>query len=103
MAITPLGGRLIVKRLEEPDETPRGIVIPEMAKQGPIQRAQVIAVHDGIRNGVALIPCSVKVGDIVYLARNGGVVIYDYVSNTQLTLVHENELYGIESDTPLPN
>jgi chaperonin GroES len=48
MAIRPLGDRLLVKRVQEEQETAGGIIIPDSAKEKPIE-GKVIAVGNGKR------------------------------------------------------
>ena len=61
--IRPLHDRVIVRRLEEERKSPGGIVIPETAKEKPIQ-GEVIAVgHGKILEDGKVRPLDVKVGN----------------------------------------
>ena len=71
MRIRPLHDRLIVKRLEEEEMTKGGIIIPDTAKEKPIE-GKVIAVGDGkITEDGKKIPMEVKKGDRVLFSKYG--------------------------------
>ena len=69
MKVRPLHDRLIVKRLEEEEKTKGGIIIPDTAKEKPVE-GKVIAVGKGkIQQDGTTIPMEVKRGDRILLAR----------------------------------
>ena len=75
MKIRPLHDRLIVKRLEEEEKTKGGIIIPDTAKEKPIE-GKVIAVGDGrIAKDGKKIPVDVKKGDRILFAKYGGTEV----------------------------
>ena len=75
MRIKPLHDRVIVKRLEEEEKTKGGIIIPDTAKEKPIE-GRVIAVGDGrIKKDGTKIPLELKVGDRVLFAKYGGTEV----------------------------
>jgi chaperonin GroES len=75
MKVRPLNDRIIVKRLEEEEKTKGGIVIPDSAKEKPIE-GKVIAVGDGrINKDGKKIPMEIKKGDRVLFAKYGGTEI----------------------------
>jgi chaperonin GroES len=75
MKIRPLHDRLIVKRLEEEEKTKGGIIIPDTAKEKPIE-GKVIAVGDGrIKKDGTKMPLEVKKGDRVLYAKYGGTEV----------------------------
>lgn len=70
--IRPLHDRILVKRAVAESTTPGGIIIPDNAKEKPVE-AVVIAVGDGNRDkGGARIPVDVKAGDRVLFAKYSG-------------------------------
>ncbi len=72
MHIRPLHDRVIVKRVESESATPGGIIIPDVAKERPIE-GEVIAVGTGrILPDGAVRPLDVKAGDRVLFAKYGG-------------------------------
>ena len=75
MKVRPLHDRIIVKRLEEEEKTKGGIIIPDTAKEKPIE-GKVIAVGDGkIKEDGKKIPLDVKKGDRVLFTKYGGTEI----------------------------
>jgi chaperonin GroES len=75
MKVRPLHDRIIVERLEEEEKTKGGIIIPDSAKEKPIE-GRVIAVGDGkIKEDGTKIPLEVKKGDRVLFAKYAGTEI----------------------------
>ncbi len=75
MKVRPLHDRLIVKRLEEEEKTKGGIIIPDTAKEKPIE-GKVIAVGKGkIKEDGTTIPMEVKKGDRILFAKYGGTEV----------------------------
>jgi chaperonin GroES len=75
MKIRPLHDRLIVKRLEEEDKTKGGIIIPDTAKEKPIE-GKVIAAGEGrLNKDGKKIPMEVKTGDRILFAKYGGTEV----------------------------
>ena len=75
MKIRPLHDRVIVKRIEEEEKTKGGIIIPDTAKEKPIE-GKVVAVGGGkiLENGKKL-PLEVKEGDRVLFGKYAGTDI----------------------------
>ncbi len=76
MKIQPLHDRVIVKRVEEEEQTKGGIIIPDTAKEKP-QEGVVIAVGSGRSEGEGKkkVPLEVKEGDRVLFSRYAGTEI----------------------------
>ena len=72
MRMIPLRDRILIKRVGEEEKTKGGIIIPDTAKEKPIQ-GKVIAVGKGAidKNG-KLIPLEVKEGDTVLFGKYAG-------------------------------
>lgn len=89
--ITPLGDRVLVKRVEAGEETKGGIVIPDSAREKP-QEAEVIALGSGKRleNGEVQ-AFEVKAGDRVLISKYGGTEI-QHGEQTYLVLREEDIL-----------
>ena len=88
MKLRPLNDRIIIKRMEEEEKTLSGIIIPDAAKEKPLQ-GKVVAVGPGRiidGNRVAL---EVKEGDTVLFAKYGG---------TEVTFAEEEYLIMREDD-----
>ena len=69
MNARPLHDRIIVRRLEEGDQTSGGIIIPDSAKEKP-QRGTVIAAGSGtLRDDGRRVPLDVKPGDLILFGK----------------------------------
>lgn len=75
MKLRPLHDRLVVKRLESKTTTKGGIIIPDTAKEKPIE-GEVVAVGNGkvLKNGSVRAP-EVKVGDRVMFGKYSGTEV----------------------------
>jgi len=71
----PLHDRVVVRRIEAESKTPGGLIIPENAKEKPVEGV-VIAVGNGIRDkdGVR-VPLDLKEGDRVLFAKYSGTEV----------------------------
>ncbi len=75
MKVRPLHDRLIVKRLEEEEKTKGGIIIPDTAKEKPIE-GKVIAAGEGrINKDGKKMPMEVKKGDRILFAKYAGTEV----------------------------
>jgi chaperonin GroES len=94
MNIRPLYDRIVVKRVEQPDQMQSGLYIPDSAKEKP-QEGDVIAVGNGKRNDDGkLIPLEVKVGDRVLFGKYSGQEAPKSVGDEYL-IMREDEILGI--------
>ncbi|MCS6798485.1 MAG: co-chaperone GroES [Myxococcota bacterium] len=75
MAFRPLQDRVLVKRMAEEEKTRGGIIIPDTAKEKPIE-GKVVAVGNGkvLDNGTVR-PLDVKVGDRVLFGKYSGTEV----------------------------
>jgi len=91
--IRPLHDRVIVRRLEEERKTPGGIVIPDTAKEKPIQ-GEVLAVGKGkILEDGKVRPLDVKVGDKILFGKYSGTEVK--VGNEELLVMREEDIMGV--------
>ncbi|OGP64262.1 MAG: co-chaperone GroES, partial [Deltaproteobacteria bacterium RBG_16_42_7] len=75
MKIKPLHDRILVKRLEEEEKTKGGIIIPDSAKEKPME-GEIIAVGAGkVGDDGKRISLDVKVGDRVLYSKYGGTEV----------------------------
>jgi chaperonin GroES len=86
--VSPLADRVVVKALEETEQTRGGLFIPDTAKEKP-QQGEIIAVGPGRYEDGKLIPMGVKVGD---------KVLYGKYSGTEVTIDGDSLLILRESD-----
>jgi chaperonin GroES len=75
MHVKPLHDRIIVRRLDEEEKTKGGIIIPDTAKEKPIE-GKVIAVGTGrMKKDGTKLPLELKKGDRVLFAKYGGTEV----------------------------
>jgi chaperonin GroES len=93
MKIRPLQDRIVVKRLAEEEKTKGGIIIPDTAKEKPIE-GEVIAVGSGKFNDEGKQrPLDVKKGDRVLFGKYSGTEIR--VDGVEHLILREDEILGI--------
>ena len=92
MKIRPLGDRVLVEPIEEKEQTVGGIIIPDAAKEKPMQ-GKVIAVGKKTEKDGKEIAFDVKVGDTVLLPKYGGTEVK--LGDQKLQLVREEDLLGV--------
>ena len=93
MKIRPLQDRIIVKRMEGEEKTKGGIIIPDSAKEKPME-GKVIAVGPGKLNekGTRVAP-EVKAGDIILFGKYAGTEIK--IENEEHLILREDDILGI--------
>lgn len=93
MKIRPLQDRIVVKRLEEEEKTKGGIIIPDTAKEKPIE-GKVIAVGNGklLENGTR-VPLEVKVGDRILFGKYAGTEVK--IGGEDRLIMREDDVLGI--------
>ena len=92
-SLRPLHDRILARRLEGEQKTAGGIIIPDTAKEKPIQ-AEVLAVGPGARDDSGkVIPMDVKVGDIVMFTKWGGTEVK--IEGEELLVLKETDVIGI--------
>lgn len=91
--IRPLQDRVLIRRIEEDQKTAGGIIIPDSAKEKPIQ-GEVIAVGPGARNEQGqTLPMDVQIGDIVLFGKWAGTEIK--IDGQEYVIMKETDLFGI--------
>ncbi len=75
MSIKPLADRIVIKVIEDTEQTSDGIFIPDSAKEKP-QKGEVVAIGQGkVGENGEREPMDVQVGDIVLYAKYAGTDI----------------------------
>ncbi len=73
--LKPLGDRIVIKVIEDTEQTSGGIFIPDSAKEKP-QKGEVVAVGEGKMNEKGeREPMDVKAGDVILYAKYAGTDI----------------------------
>jgi len=95
MKIRPLYDRILVKRLEATEMKKGGIIIPDTAKEKPME-AEVVAVGKGkINEEGKQLPLDVKKGDRILIGKYAGTEIK--LDGVEHVIVREDEVLGILS------
>ena len=93
MKFRPLHDRVVVKRIEEEQKTKGGILIPDTAKEKPMQ-GEILAVGPGARNEDGdLIPMGVSVGDRVLFGKWSGTEVK--LDGDELVIMKESDIMGV--------
>ena len=92
MNIRPLGDRVLIEPIEEKDQVVGGIIIPDSAKEKPMQ-GKVLAVGKKVDKEGKEIKFDVKKGDTVLLPKYGGTEVK--IGDKKLQLVREEDLLGV--------
>jgi len=93
MKVTPLHDRLLVKRIEDTVQKKGDLVIPDSAKETPMEGKVIAAGSGRVVKGGKKIPLEVKVGDRVLLGKYAGTEVK--VDDKEHVIVREDEILGI--------
>ena len=93
MKFRPLHDRVLVRRLEEDERSSGGIIIPDTAKEKPMQ-GEVLAAGSGARNDKGEItPLDVKKGDRILFGKWSGSEVK--LDDEELVIMKESDILGI--------
>ena len=93
MNFRPLHDRVVVRRLEEDERSAGGIIIPDTAKEKPMQ-AVVIAVGPGGRDDQGkTVPLDVKAGDQIIFGKWSGTEVK--MDGEELLIMKESDIMGV--------
>ncbi|HEX4571138.1 MAG TPA: co-chaperone GroES [Dongiaceae bacterium] len=93
MKFRPLHDRVLVRRLEQEEKTAGGIIIPDTAKEKPME-GEVIAVGAGSRGDDGkLHPLDVKAGDRILFGKWSGSEVK--IDGQELIIMKESDVLGI--------
>ena len=95
LTLKPLGDKVVVEVIDEPQTTASGLVLPDSAKEKS-QRGKVIAVGPGkyLENG-SREPIDVQVGDTVVFAKYGGTEIE--LDGRELMILSQRDIHAVLS------
>ncbi len=93
MNVRPLHDRVLVRRIESEQKTAGGIIIPDSAKEKPME-GEIIAVGSGHKNEDGKVsPLDVKAGDVVLFTKWAGTEIK--VEGEELMIMKESDILAI--------
>jgi len=98
MKFRPLHDRVVVRRLEAEEKTAGGFIIPDTAKEKPME-GEVIAVGPGARDEAGkLVPLDVKDGDRILFGKWSGTEVK--LDGEELLIMKESDIMGIIEGQP---
>ena len=93
MSFRPLHDRVVVRRIDDDAKTAGGIIIPDTAKEKPMQ-GEIVAVGPGARNERGeVVPLDVTVGDRVLFGKWSGTEVK--VDGDELLIMKESDIMGV--------
>jgi chaperonin GroES len=93
MKFRPLHDRVVVKRVAEEEKTKGGIIIPDTAKEKPME-GEIVAVGPGARDESGkLVPLDVKAGDRILFGKWSGTEIK--LDGVEYLIMKESDIMGI--------
>ena len=93
MKFRPLHDRVLVRRIEEDTKTAGGIIIPDTAKEKPMQ-GEILAVGPGARNEKGeIVPLDLKKGDTVLFGKWSGTEVK--LDGEDVMIMKESDILGI--------
>ena len=93
MKFRPLHDRVVVRRVDSDEKTAGGIIIPDSAKEKPMQ-GEVVAVGPGARDEQGnLAPLDVKAGDTVLFGKWSGTEVS--IDGEELLIMKESDIMGV--------
>ncbi|HUZ73334.1 MAG TPA: co-chaperone GroES [Stellaceae bacterium] len=93
MKFRPLQDRVLIRRLEQEEKTAGGIIIPDTAKEKPME-GEVVAAGPGVRGeDGTLHPLDVKAGDRVLFGKWSGTEVK--VDGEELVIMKESDILGV--------
>ena len=93
MKVRPLHDRMLVRRIEEQESAKGGIIIPDTAKEKPIE-GQVIAVGNGkVLEDGKVRPLDIKAGDRVLFSKYAGTEVK--LDGEEHLIMREEDILGV--------
>jgi chaperonin GroES len=93
MKIRPLQDRILIKRLDEDEMTRGGIIIPDSAKEKPMEGEIIAAGKGKVDDSGKRVPLEVKVGDKVMYSKYSGTEVT--IDGAEHLIVREDDILGI--------
>ena len=96
MKIRPLQDRIIVKRVAEEEKTKGGIIIPDTAKEKPIEGKVLAAGNGKVLEDGKVRPLDVKAGDRVLFSKYAGTEVR--IDGEEHLIMREEDILGVIED-----
>jgi chaperonin GroES len=91
--LNPLHDRVVVKPLEAEEKTKGGIILPDTAKEKPVEGTVVAAGPGKISDNGELVKMTVKVGDKVLYGKYSGTDVT--IDGEEYLIMRENDIFAI--------
>jgi chaperonin GroES len=93
MKLKPLGDRVLVQAIETKEAMKGGIIIPDTAKEKPME-GKVISVGKGkIADDGKLVPMDVKAGDTILYGKYSGTEVK--IEGVEYLIMHQDDILGV--------
>ena len=97
MKFRPLHDRVVVRRIEAEEKTAGGIIIPDTAKEKPIE-GEIVAAGPGARNEQGqIVALDVKAGDRILFGKWSGTEVK--IDGEELLIMKESDIMGVVEQT----
>ena len=97
MGFRPLHDRVVIRRIEAEEKTAGGIIIPDTAKEKPME-GEIVAAGPGARNEAGqLVALDVKAGDRILFGKWSGTEVK--IDGEELLIMKESDIMGIVEGT----
>jgi chaperonin GroES len=93
MKIRPLQDRIIVKRVQEEEKTKGGIIIPDSAKEKPIEGKVIAAGNGKVLEDGKVRPLDIKAGDRVLFSKYAGTELK--LDGDEVLIMREEDVLGV--------
>lgn len=93
MSLRPLSDRILVQRVEDHSKTTGGIIIPDTAKEKPVEGKVIAAGNGRMGEDGKLFAMDVRVGDRVLFTKYGGTDVK--IDGTDYLILRQDEILGI--------
>ncbi len=93
MKIRPLQDRIIVKRVQEEEKTKGGIIIPDTAKEKPIEGKVIAAGNGKVLEDGKVRPLDVKAGDRILFSKYAGTEVK--IEGEEHLIMREEDILGV--------
>ena len=93
MKIRPLQDRVIVRRIEEEEKTKGGIIIPDTAKEKPMEGKVIVVGKGKVLEDGKIHPLDVKAGDRVLFGKYAGTEVK--IDGEEHLIMREDDILGV--------
>ena len=93
MSLRPLQDRILVERIKKKEQTQGGIIIPDTAKEKPIEGKVIAAGKGRVAEDGSRLPMEVAVGDRVLFSKYGGTEVK--IDGNEYLIMRQDDVLGV--------